>query len=287
MAWVFLHPPRRIHRRTPRTALGLAYERFSLRASDGVRLSAWFIPATPATAPRGVVVLAHGYHGNRHTMLPYVRFLHEAGYSVLTFDFRAHGWSGGRRTTFGVHEAFDLQAALDWVFDNPELAGLPVALLGESMGASVALLVAAEEPRVGAVVADSGFARFDSAVSGRFSSVFGERASRVLAPPTQKIGERILGLRCEEIAPVEALPRLAPRPVLLIHGTADDFILPENADALYAASPEHTTLWKVKGGQHCTSVFVAGREYARRVTRFLDDALPRPQGEAGSGGPPP
>ena len=290
MAWIFLHPPRRVHLKTPRTGLGLDYDRFSLRAADGVRLSAWFIPAAASHATRGVAVLAHGYHGNRHTMLPYVRFLHDAGYAALTFDFRAHGWSGGRRTTFGIDEVHDLHAALDWVFEQPELQGLPVALLGESMGASVSLLVAADDERVGAVVADSAFARFDSAIAGRFHSVFGKRVSDVIAPPTQRIGERILGCRGEEIAPIEAMPRIAPRPVLLIHGTADKLIVPSNADRLFDASPGNAKLWKVKGAPHVMSVFVAGREYARRVTEFLDAALAAPQdagtGGAGGGAPP-
>ena len=279
LAWVFTHPPRRLHRRTPRGA-GIAFERVRLRTADGLRLSAWYVPADPGrgSLPKGVVVICHGYYGNRATMLPYLAFLYRAGYSALLFDFRAHGWSGGRMATFGVKETLDLQAALDWTQTRPELEGLPVAVLGESMGASVALLLAAEDARVRAVVADSAFARFDSAVEGRLRLAFGPRLASVLVPRTRNVGERLLGIRCVDIAPVDAIARIAPRPVLLIHGTGDALIARENSHRLFEAAPGNALLWEVPGAGHVGSVYVAGDEYARRVTAFLGDAL------AGGGG---
>jgi pimeloyl-ACP methyl ester carboxylesterase len=277
VAWAFLHPPRRLHHRTPKSALGLPYERLRLSAADGVRLSAWLVRVHDRPA-RGVVVVCHGYYGNRATMLPYLRLLHRAGYHCLLFDFRAHGWSGGRRTTFGIGEARDLRAALAYVFASHEFAGLPVAVLGESMGASVALLVAADEPRVGAVVADSAFARFDSAVEGRLALAFGEKLAPAITPGARRVGERLLGRATDEIAPVDGIARIAPRPVLLIHGEDDRLIVPENVHRLYAAAEAGgcATLWTVPGAGHVMSVYVGGDEYARRVTAFLDAALPPP-----------
>jgi cephalosporin-C deacetylase-like acetyl esterase len=46
---------------------------------DGVSLRGWYVPAPENTVPRGVIVISHGYYGNRATMLPYLRFLHRAG----------------------------------------------------------------------------------------------------------------------------------------------------------------------------------------------------------------
>lgn len=278
LAWAFAHPPRRLHRRTPRH-LGIAYARVRLRTEDDVTLSAWYVPPadTSRSVPRGVVVVCHGYYGNRAQMLPHVGFLHRAGYVVLLFDFRAHGWSRGRSSTFGCRETADLRAALDWVAMRPELADLPVAVLGESMGAAAALLVASEDERVRGVVSDSAYARLDHAVEGRLR-VLGPLA-RLVTPPTQRAGERLLGLRCREVAPEEAIVRVAPRPVLLIHGTRDAFILPENAHRLQAAAPENASLWEVPGAAHCRAVAVAPDEYAARVLGFLEHAL-----AAGSGG---
>ena len=278
LAWGFTHPPRRRHRRTPR-AVGLVFERVRLRARDGVRLSAWYVPPPPVpVTPRGVIIVCHGYWGNRAEMLPHACFLHHAGYAVLLLDFRAHGWSGGRMATFGLTETLDVQAALDWVEDHPDLAGLPLALLGESMGASVSLLTAAQDPRVRAVVSDAAFARFDSAVAARLRLLFGRLAEPVIAP-TRSVGERLLGVRSTDIAPEDAIAGIAPRPVFLIHGLEDRLLVPEHSRRLLrAAAPGgHATLWEVAGAGHVASIRVAPDEYARRVLAFLNDALAGPE----------
>ncbi|MBC8103034.1 MAG: alpha/beta fold hydrolase [Cytophagales bacterium] len=277
LAWGFLHPPRRLHDKTPLSALGISFERVRLRTQDGVSLSAWYVPAPEHASVRGVIVVCHGYYGNRATMLPYLAFLHEAGYAAVLFDWRAHGWSGGRMATFGCTEPDDLAAVLDWVGSHPGLRSLPLALLGESMGASVALLVAAEEPeRVRAVVADSPYARFDSAVEGRLQLALGPRVAPLVTPSARRAGETMLGVHCDQIAPLAAMGRIFPRPVLLIHGQEDRLIAPENSRRIWAASPGNTTLWEVPGAEHVRSVYVAREEYARRVTEFLDAALTAP-----------
>jgi pimeloyl-ACP methyl ester carboxylesterase len=206
-------------------------------------------------------------------MLRYAEFLHHAGYATLLFDFRAHGWSGGGMTTFGCREPLDLRAALDWVESRPDLCDLPLVLLGESMGAAVSLLVAAEEPRVRCVVADCPYARFDSAVEGRLRLAFGKHVGTALRPPAQRAGERFLGVRCTEIAPVEAIAKIAPRPVFLIHGSEDRLILPENTEKILEAAPGNARRWVVQGARHARSVRVAGEEYDKRVLAFLDEAL--------------
>jgi pimeloyl-ACP methyl ester carboxylesterase len=270
IAWLFLHPLRRLHGRNPQSACGLAYERVRLCAEDGVSLSAWFIPATPA---RGVVVVCHGYSGNRATMLPCLKFLHHAGYAVVLFDFRAHGWSGGRMATFGSQEPLDLKAVLDWIESRPDLAGLPIALFGESMGASVALIVAAEEPRVRAVVADSPYARFDDAVEGRLRLSFGPTIGPAILPHMLRSGERMLGIAPDEIAPEEAVVRIAPRPVLLIHGLDDPLLTPDHSHRIRDAAPGNVELWEVPGSRHVGAIHDVPEEYARRVTAFLNRSL--------------
>ena len=220
-----------------------------------------------------MVVISHGYYGNREQMLPYLRFLHAGGYAVLLYDFRAHGWSDGGRTTFGIKEVDDLQAALTWVDQQTERRCLPLILLGESMGASVSLLVAAEVKRVRAVVSDSAYARFDSAVGGRLRTALGNTMGNAITPSAQRAGERILGVRCADIAPMEAAARIAPRPLFLIHGQEDRFITPDNSRAILAAAPDNTTLWEVADARHVRSIYVAGDEYGERVLAFLAEAL--------------
>ncbi|GAB4467758.1 MAG: alpha/beta hydrolase [Armatimonadaceae bacterium] len=277
LALFFLHPPRRLHPRNPHSALGIPYERVRFRASDGVTLRGWYVPApengkVAGQGARGVIVISHGYYGNRSEMLPYLAFLHHAGYAALLYDFRAHGWSNGRRATFGLGETRDLQAAIHWVREHPDLRDLPLFLLGESMGASVSLMAAAEEERVRAVVADSPYARFDRAVEGRLRTALGEPVAKVVTPPTRRVGEWILGVPSDKIAPIEAAAKIAPRPILLIHGQEDRFIVPDNSRDIQQVCTGNAYLWEVPNARHVRSVYVAGDEYPKRVLSFLEAA---------------
>ena len=271
LAWAFLHPPRKLHKQTP-ARLHIPFERVSLLTVDKVRIAAWFVPAPQTTAPKGVVVVCHGYHGNRERMLPYLAFLHQGGYHAVLFDFRAHGWSGGSKATFGLYEPLDGAAVIDWVEARPELSYLPLILLGESMGASVALLLASQDARVHCVVADSPYARFNKAVESRMTMAFG-RAAAYVTPHTRLLGEKLLGVASDTIAPVQAVKKIAPRKVFLIQGMDDRLVTPDNAREIQDASPDTVELWEVEGARHVRSVFVAGEEYARRVLDFLDKSL--------------
>ncbi|MBC8139173.1 MAG: alpha/beta hydrolase [Fibrella sp.] len=276
MAWGFLHPPRRHHRRNPRTAHGIVFERVRMKARDGIRLSGWYVPPPEEVETRGVAIICHGYFGHRGEMLPHLGFLHRAGYAALMFDFRAHGWSGGTRTTFGITEPLDLAAAVDWVKENAELAGLPLAVVSESMGAAIALIVAATDKRIDALVADSAFARFDGAIETRITSLLGKRLAGILAPRAQVVGERILKQVCYDIAPVEMIGRIAPRPLFLLQGSADEVVPPQSLELLYAASdPAHTEVWRIDGARHVRGIHTHREEYGKRLIEFLEKSLPK------------
>lgn len=282
LAWAFLHPPRRWNGKTPRSVHGIAFERVRLRSADGTRLAAWYVPAPHGIPVRGAAIVCHGYFGHRARMLAHTAFLHRAGYAVLTFDFRAHGWSGGARTTFGIAEAGDLTAAVDYVKAHEAMKHLPLAVVSESMGAAVTLLVAADDPRIEAVVADSSFARFDGAIETRFASLVGANIAGRIAPPAQTAGERLLGRASRDIAPVEAIARIAPRPVFLLQGTADEVVPPQSLGELAAAAnPETTQVWAIEGARHVYAVRTHKTEYERRVLAFLDGALREPDGVDG------
>lgn len=80
-----------------------------LASASGSQLSGWFIPGQPGV---GSILVMHGVRANRLEVLGRARFLHEHGFSVLLFDFQAHGESPGRYITFGYLEARDARAAL-------------------------------------------------------------------------------------------------------------------------------------------------------------------------------
>src|SRR5436309_3521044 len=84
-------------------------------SASGAMIHGWFIPGQKGA---GAVVLMHGVRANRLSMLDRARFLSRAGYSVLLFDFQAHGESAGDHITFGYLESRDAQAAVNFLRAN-------------------------------------------------------------------------------------------------------------------------------------------------------------------------
>ena len=126
-------------------------ERIPVGAGDWI--DGWYLSGThPA-----VVIIFHGYGRNHHRAWRYASFLRAAGFAILAVDFRSSRYRERKPTTLGHFELEDARAALDWVRREPGLEGHRIALMGESLGGSVALMLAAESPDVAAVVADCAF----------------------------------------------------------------------------------------------------------------------------------
>ena len=109
---------------------------------------ATFYPGRTAGAP--AVVVGHGYSGDRATMSSLARSIASAGYAVLAIDFGGHGANPNGFDEGGRVD--DLDAALDWLENSPEVDGDALALLGHSMGGHAVLDVARTDPRVDVAV---------------------------------------------------------------------------------------------------------------------------------------
>jgi len=114
---------------------------------------------------RGTVFLLHGYGVDSLSLLPWAVTIAEAGYQGVLVDLRGHGESTGRRVGFGTVEATDLRQVLDHLTALGTVRG-PVAVMGESLGAALALRWAATDPRIAAVVALAPFAELEPAILG-------------------------------------------------------------------------------------------------------------------------
>jgi dipeptidyl aminopeptidase/acylaminoacyl peptidase len=130
--------------------VGLAVESVTITADDGVRLAAWLLPRAGAPA----IVLLHGYPSEKADLLPIAAAL-APRFTVLLLDQRYFGQSGGRATTLGLRERGDLRRAVDVLAARGFGA---VGVFGFSLGGAVALLTAADDPRIRAVAAYAPFA---------------------------------------------------------------------------------------------------------------------------------
>jgi dipeptidyl aminopeptidase/acylaminoacyl peptidase len=251
---------------------GLSYESVTFdSAEDHIPLRGWYIPSRGDRA----VVMVHGIDSQRWDEAPNVPdkvrlFVHD-GFDVFLFDLRAHGESGGEHLGLGWLERRDVRAAVDVV----EQRGIPpgrIGLFGHSFGGGIALLSAAAIPDMGAVVTDSAFADQRLLLDREINM-------RTGAPPifTPGIGLFVswwYDLDLSAIPPDQALSRIAPRPILFIHGDADTRIPVSHAYRLKAASRNPVDeLWIVPGAEHVASFAVQPEAYTARMLAFFERYL--------------
>jgi alpha-beta hydrolase superfamily lysophospholipase len=264
-----LQPPRTPFFLSPRD-MGLPYQEVAFPSRDGVHLHGWWIPAPN---PCGVAILCHGYLMNRCEPLPLARHLHAHGFHCLVFDFRASGKSEGQLCTIGDLERLDVLGAVD--FAERTAPGLPIVVYGASMGAAAAILAAAQDGRIRAVVADSGYARLSDAVNDWWRGSLG-RGVAFLLIPSRWIGMAITRRSPYRVAPEEAIGKLSPRPVLIIHGTRDYLITPRHAERLYRAAGEPRKIWWAEGSEHVQARFDHPDTFYPLVVEFFLEAIREP-----------
>ncbi|MES2464058.1 MAG: alpha/beta fold hydrolase [Armatimonadota bacterium] len=269
-AYVFLHPPRTAVASTP-ASLNLRFEEVRFpSATDGLQLRGWYLPAQGK--PRGVILFCHGRQGNRAGVLTHARYLHKAGYALFSFDFRACGDSEGDMSTIGWREVGDAQGAVSYLQSRSDTRRVPLGIFGASMGAAVAIQIAAKTPEIQCVVADSAYATLDRAVDQRFRGVF-PNGSTALSVPIQFVGEQMMGCATATVSPLAEIPKLASRPVFFIHGLEDRLIQAEDSRILYAAATGPKELWLVPGAGHVGAYKAARDEYQKRVTHFFNGSF--------------
>lgn len=263
-----VHPPRERSVDTP-ASRGIAFEEVAFLTGDGLRLSGWWMPSPES---RGTVVFLHGYTASKSQSLAVAPFLLDAGYSVLAFDFRAHGDSEGAYTTVGLVEAEDVRSAVAYLEGRADVDPARIALFGWSMGAAAALNAARDLPEVRAVIADSGFARLDLLTGRSLGSLTG-LPQWPFAPLTLAMAARMTGRDVGENAPEHSAHELQ-RPLLVIQGLLDSLARPDaDGERLATAAGEQAQLWLVPGAAHVDARREAPGEYEARVLAFLAASL--------------
>jgi fermentation-respiration switch protein FrsA (DUF1100 family) len=196
---------------------------------DGIHIGGWYIPAADGAGPTdATVVLVHGFGANKSGILKFGEGLHDA-FNLVVFDMRNEGRSTGTLTTAGVLERKDLRAIIDWVERTKHPAHLGV--LGNSLGAATGLAEAVGDPRVEAIALDSMHTRLRYQIEARLS-----HAGHPSYPGTWAIfvGMWIrTGLDLGSIDAEDELSSWGKRPMLLVHGSADNEDLPARTQAFY------------------------------------------------------
>lgn len=243
-----------------------AWQPAILKTTDGIQLQAWFF--RPAEFNGGAVLLLHGIADTRLGMTSHLDYLLRNGYAALMPDARGHGSSGGDLVTYGLKEAADTAMWAQWMANQPGVER--IYGLGESMGAGVLIQSLVDHPGFRAIVAECPFSTFENVALYRV----GQRTLPILAWPVLRIGSWYsrwrYGVDVMQASPMAVL-RASTTPVLLIHGTADTNIPPQESRDLHAANPQFTVLWEVEGAIHVRAMATEPQEYRRRVLAWFAD----------------
>ncbi len=245
-------------------AKALDFERVSIRARDGVGLSGRYYRFSGAGP---VVLFFHGYRSSPiRDGCGMLKLMRELKLDVLAPDQRAHGESGGHAITMGVKEQYD---CLDWIqyildrFGNDR----EIILGGCSMGAATVMMASDMLPdNVLGIIADCGYTTPEEIMRsvGRARGLPEGPAMAMIRGAARLFG----GFDLRAASAPEALSRCG-KPVLFIHGAADDFVPTEMSRVNYAACAGPKRLLEVPGAEHAMSFVVDEEGYTSAVKEFL------------------
>lgn len=205
-------------------------------------LSGWFVPGDEQ---HGGILLMHGVRSNRKEMVQRAIFLNQVGYSVLLFDFQAHGESKGKNITFGYLESQDAETGYDYLINN--IKKKTVGVIGVSLGGASALLGNVAK-NSNALIIEAVYPTFTEAVQNRISMRLG-KIGHYLSPLLIWQIEPRLGFNPKVLTPIHQLSELNT-PLLLIAGTNDKHTTLSESQRMYNIASEPKEIWLVEGAKH-------------------------------------
>jgi uncharacterized protein len=243
--------------------LGRRHVDVVLTTSDGLRLAGWYVPSR-----NGAAVIAFP---GRSGPVRHARMLVGHGYGVLLLDRRGEGESEGDFNARGWGGQPDLRAAITYLRERPDVERDRIGGLGLSVGGELLLETAAQDGRLRAVVSEGAGLR--SAAEQKHMPGAPPEPLRWIAPITTETAAGVI--LSDHLPPADLadlMPRIAPRPVLLIRG------MQGNGDEVLNRVYRDTggpgvDLWEIAGAGHTAGISAAAAEYERRVVGFFDRAL--------------
>jgi uncharacterized protein len=227
-------------------------------------LAAWYVPPRNGVG----VLLVHGSGGSRARVADRVAMLARHGYGVLALDLPGNGESRGHSNGLGDNAQPAVDRALDFLAAQPGVQR--IAGFGVSLGAEVLIEATANDPRIAALVADG-------ATRPQDARPHEAGLERTLGRLQLITARAISGMRTSpSLLPL--MPRLAPRPVLLVAGGGFPAEIPANRVYRRAGGPT-VQLWERPGAGHTAGLKFDGATYERRTIAFLDLSLTNSRGQ--------
>jgi fermentation-respiration switch protein FrsA (DUF1100 family) len=220
------------------------------------------------------IIISHGVTETKINSIKYANLFLARGFNALIYDHRRHGESGGKTTSFGHYEKFDLKTVVDWL-KNEKGPHLELGIHGESMGAATMLLYAGLlEDGADFYIADCPFSDFKEQLAYLIKKDF-KLIPGLLLP----IGDALLRLRdkysIRNVSPISVIENIK-HPVLFIHSRKDDFILPSMSKDLFEQKKGPKMLYIAENGRHAQSFNENRADYEQVIDEFLQKYVDHP-----------
>ena len=232
----------------PPAAVGLANaEQVQFTTRDDVQLQAWFVPATQSPA-RATILVCNGNAGNRAYRAELAQAFRPHGVAVLLFDYRGYGDSTGSPDERGL--ALDARAAQRYLLSRPDVDPARLVYFGESLGAAVAVDLAAEHPPAALVLRSPFTSMVD--VGGYHYPIL---------PVRLLLRDRYATI--DKITQVRA-------PLLVIAGDADTIVPLAQSRRVHDAARSAKAFVVIKGADHNDAALTAGPIVVAETMRLLE-----------------
>ena len=229
--------------------------------SDGYRLLGRFYQAD-GPGPHPTLVMAHGIAGVELN-LDLADVLRDAGWNVLAFHYRGCWGSEGLYRIATLVE--DVRAAIEWAMAQPSVDRHRVVLLGYSIGGWASVLAAVQDPRVYALVTLSAVS--DLRTWTPDEAMLADWVRFMNGMSVEALREE-LRAQAGMVQPVDVVDRFSPRPMLIVHGTADPVVSHRHSLTLYHRAGLNTDLALIDGGDHRYTG--RRRVMIQRIQRWLE-----------------
>lgn len=238
-----------------------------LTAPDGARLCGRVL--VPEHPNGRTMLLCHGARssgiGEYRFMAPY---LYKNGYTLVIPDHRGCGESDGKYMGYGTHESKDTFLWLRYAKERfPENS---IFLLGISMGAATVLMMSnhLEDAAVKGIIADCPYTSAWDEFSYQMHTSFHLPDFPILHI-CDLYCRALCGYAFKAASPLESV-KCAKKPILFIHGSADDFVPTFMQDILFDACPTEKEKLTVEGAVHARSYYTNPTLYNQTLLTFMD-----------------
>lgn len=244
---------------------GLSYESVHFE-SDNNLLHGWYFPSEGRA--KGTVVHCHGNAGNITGHFKYVSWMPKRGWNVLCFDYQGFGRSQGTPTRPGA--VADAHAAVDYLMSRSDVDPSRVAILGQSLGGAVAVVVASQRDDLCGVAIEGAFSSYRSAA--RYAC----KHTWFLWGAASWLPQLLIEAGVD---PIKHVTGISPTPTFFVTGSKDRVCDPKQLIALYEKAGEPKSIWVIEDGGHVGALTQTEGIGPDRLDEFLSQCLNRAASE--------